>query len=299
MILIDLSQVIISNLMTQVGPRTSEIDENLVRHMILTSLLNIKKKFSAEYGNVVICCDNKNYWRKDLFPYYKFSRKKERESSGIDWSLIFNTMNDMKRDLKEVFPYKIVEVERAEADDCIAVLVQRFAPSEKCMIVSSDKDFKQLQKYPNVSQYSTIMKKFLKEDNPKQFLREHIIRGDKSDGIPNFLSDDEVFVENRRQKPITKKSLVNWMDMNRNPEDFMDVNMLARFKRNEQLVDLTKVPSDIRDNIIAQFDNDPKGDMRKVFDYFIKNRMMMLMEELDGFKEPKYKSYAQDVMNLA
>ena len=264
MILIDLSQVIISNLMTQVGPRTSEIDENLVRHMILTSLLNIKKKFSAEYGNVVICCDNKNYWRKDLFPYYKFSRKKERESSGIDWSLIFNTMNDMKRDLKEVFPYKIVEVERAEADDCIAVLVQRFAPSEKCMIVSSDKDFKQLQKYPNVSQYSTIMKKFLKEDNPKQFLREHIIRGDKSDGIPNFLSDDEVFVENRRQKPITKKSLVNWMDMSRNPEDFMDVNMLARFKRNEQLVDLTKVPSDIRDNIIAQFDNDPKGDMRKV-----------------------------------
>ena len=205
----------------------------------------------------------------------------------------------MKRDLKEVFPYKIVEVERAEADDCIAVLVQRFAPSEKCMIVSSDKDFKQLQKYPNVSQYSTIMKKFLKEDNPKQFLREHIIRGDKSDGIPNFLSDDEVFVENRRQKPITKKSLVNWMDMSRNPEDFMDVNMLARFKRNEQLVDLTKVPSDIRDNIITQFDNDPKGDMRKVFDYFIKNRMMMLMEELDGFKEPKYKNYAQDVMNLA
>lgn len=299
MILIDLSQVIISNLMTQVGPRTSEIDENLVRHMILTSLLNIKKKFSGEYGNVVICCDNKNYWRKDLFPYYKFSRKKERESSGIDWSLIFNTMNDMKRDLKEVFPYKIVEVERAEADDCIAVLVQRFAPSEKCMIVSSDKDFKQLQKYPNVSQYSTIMKKFLKEDNPKQFLREHIIRGDKSDGIPNFLSDDEVFVENRRQKPITKKSLVNWMDMSRNPEDFMDVNMLARFKRNEQLVDLTKVPSDIRDNIITQFDNDPKGDMRKVFDYFIKNRMMMLMEELDGFKEPKYKNYAQDVMNIA
>ena len=143
------------------------------------------------------------------------------------------------------------------------------------------------------------MKKFLKEDNPKQFLREHIIRGDKSDGIPNFLSDDEVFVENRRQKPITKKSLVNWMDMSRNPEDFMDVNMLARFKRNEQLVDLTKVPSDIRDNIIAQFDNDPKGDMRKVFDYFIKNRMMMLMEELDGFKEPKYKNYAQDVMNIA
>jgi len=299
MILIDLSQVIISNLMTQVGSRTSEIDENLVRHMILTSLLNIKKKFSNEYGNVVICCDNHNYWRKDIFPYYKYSRKKERESSGIDWSLIFNTMNAMKSDLKEVFPYKIVEVERAEADDCIAVLIQEYAVREKCIIISSDKDFKQLQKYPNVAQYSPIQKKFLKEPHPYKYLREHIIRGDKSDGIPNFLSDDEVFVENRRQKAITKKSLVDWMDMSRDPEDFCDANMIARYKRNEKLVDLTYVPNNIRDAIIEQFENDPKGDMRKVFDYFIKNRMMMLMEEIDGFKEPKYKSYAKDVMNIA
>ena len=300
MILIDLSQVIISNLMTQVGPRTTEIDEMLVRHMILTSILNIKKKFSAEYGNIVICCDNKNYWRKDLYPYYKYSRKKERERSAIDWSLIFNTMNDVKRELKEVFPYKIIEQNRAEADDIIAVLTQTFAPHEKMLIMSSDKDFKQLQKYPNVAQYSPMQKKYLQEDNPVKYLREHIIRGDKSDGIPNFLSDDEVFVENRRQKPITKKLLLGWMDMSRTPEDFCDANMLERWKRNEALVDLTNVPEDIRKEILDKFEPAPAGDMKKVFNYFINNRMMMLMEEIDAFKEKDYKSYHElDVMRTA
>ncbi len=300
MILIDLSQVIISNLMTQVGPKTDEIDEGLIRHMILNSILRVKKKHAAEYGNIVICCDNKNYWRKDVYPYYKFSRKKERESSGIDWSLIFNTMNEMKSDLREIFPYKIIETERAEADDIIATLTQTYAPFEKILIMSSDKDFKQLQKYPNVSQYSPIQKKFLVEKNPQKYLREHIIRGDKSDGVPNFLSDDEVFVENRRQKPITKKNITEWLDLSRNPEDFCDANMLKRWKRNESLVDLTKVPDEIRSNILEQFENDPKGDMKKVFDYFIKNRMMLLMEEIDAFKEQKYKSYHDlDVMRTA
>jgi len=300
MILIDLSQVIISNLMTQVGPNTEDIDDGLIRHMILNSILRIKKKFSAEYGNIVICCDNKNYWRKDIYPYYKFSRKKEREDSGIDWSLIFNTMNEVKTDLKEVFPYKIIEHDRVEADDIIAILTQAFAPYEKILIMSSDKDFKQLQKYPNVSQYSPMQKRYLVEKNPQRYLREHIIRGDKSDGIPNFLSDDEVFIENRRQKPITKKNLGDWLDMSRCPEDFCDANMLKRWKRNEALVDLTLVPEDIRTKILEKFENEPEGDMKKVFNYFIKNRMMMLMEEIDGFKESKYKTYhEEDVMRTA
>ena len=299
MILIDLSQVIISNLMTQVGPNTDDIDDGLIRHMILNSILNVKKKFSDEYGNVVICCDNKNYWRKDIFPYYKFSRKRERESSGIDWNLIFNTMNDVKRDLRTTFPYKIIEEDRAEADDIIAVITEEFSPHERMLILSSDKDFKQLQKYPNVSQYSPIMKKYLTENDPYKYLREHIIRGDKSDGIPNFLSDDEVFVENRRQKPVKKKQLLEWLDMSRDPEDFCDANMLKRWKRNESLVDLTKVPFSMKENILMKFEKEPEGNMKKVFNYFITNRMMVLMEEIDGFKEKKYKNYNEtNVMRM-
>jgi hypothetical protein len=291
MILVDLSQVIISNLMTQVGKNTDDIDDGLIRHMILNSILNIKKKFSGEYGNIVICCDNKNYWRKDIFPFYKFSRKKEREDSGVDWGLIFNTMHEVKRELREHFPYKCIEEERAEADDIIAVIVEKYAPCEKILIISSDKDFKQLQKYPNVSQYSPILKKFLKENDPTKYLREHIIRGDKSDGIPNFLSEDEVFVENRRQRPITKKNLSGWLDMSREPEDFCDANMIKYWKRNEALVDLSKVPEELKAKILNKFTKTPKGNMNKVFNYFVENRMMLLMEEIENFKEKEYQTY--------
>ena len=138
MILVDLNQVVISNLMTQINNYKETVDDNLIRHMILNSILSIKKKFSSEYGNIVLCCDNKNFWRKDLYPHYKASRKKTREESGHDWNLIFNTISDVKRDLRENFPYKILEVEKAEADDIIGVLVAEYSKYGKTLIISSD-----------------------------------------------------------------------------------------------------------------------------------------------------------------
>ena len=161
MILVDLNQVVISNLMVQINNYKQEAEEGLVKHMILNSILSIKKKFGSDYGNIILCCDNKNFWRKDVFPHYKGNRKKVREKSGYDWNMIFNTIWQTKKDLRETFPYKIIEVERTEADDVIGTLVKNFSKYEKTLIVSSDKDFKQLQRYPNVTQYSPILKKYL------------------------------------------------------------------------------------------------------------------------------------------
>jgi hypothetical protein len=294
MILIDLNQVVISNLMVQINKLSDEeeLDQNLIKHMILNSILSIKKRFANDYGNIVICCDNKNFWRKDVFPYYKGTRKKTREDSGYDWNLIFNTITQTKQDLREVFPYKIIEVDRTEADDIIGTLTKQFSTKEKILIISSDKDFKQLQRYPNVTQYSPILKKFLVTEDPYKYIREHIIRGDRGDGVPNVLSDDDVFVNEKRQKPLSKKKLEDWLDTGRNPEDFCDANMLARYRRNEQLVDLTFVPAAIQEEVLSQFSKTPEGDMQKVFNYFIENKMVLMMDEISNFKEQEYETFS-------
>jgi hypothetical protein len=291
MILIDLNQVVISNLMVQFGKKNvgEELSDGLIRHIILNNILSIKKKFSEDYGNVVICCDNKNFWRKDVFEFYKGNRKKTREKSDYDWNMIFNTINSMKIELRENFPYRVIEVDRTEADDIIGVLTKEYCDKDKIMIISSDKDFKQLQRYPNVAQYSPILKKYIVSDDPEGYLREHIVRGDSGDGIPNILSDDDVFlVDGKRQKPISKKKLAEWLDLNRAPEEFCDSNMLYKYNRNTKLVDLTCVPEDIEKEILEQFDNGPQGNMSKVLNYFIQNKMVLLMDEISNFKEENY-----------
>ena len=200
MILVDLNQVAISNLMVSLNSygKGTEVNEDLVRHMVLNSLRSYRVKFNEEYGELVICCDNRKYWRKEIFPFYKASRKKYRENSDYDWTLIFETINKIRDELKEVFPYKVIDVLGAEADDIISVLTNNYATGwlseEKILIISGDKDFMQLQKYKSVSQYAPVLKKFLRTKNPDRFLKEHILRGDPGDGIPNFLSPDNSFV---------------------------------------------------------------------------------------------------------
>ena len=283
MVLIDLNQVLISNLMQQIGsnPKT-KLDEGLIRHMVLNSLRSYSKQFRSKYGEIVIACDSKKYWRRDIFPFYKAHRKKDREKSLFDWNLIFETLNKIRDELKENFPYRVIEVEGAEADDIIAVLAARVSANEEVLILSSDKDFVQLQKYSNVSQYSPILKRFIKSDDPKQYIREHIIRGDKGDGIPNFLSPDNTFVAGERQKVISKKKLTEWIDAD--PKEFCTTDaMLRGYKRNQMLVDLDFVPEAIKGNIVVAFDETKPASKQKMLNYFIENRLKNLIEVMDEF----------------
>ena len=286
MILVDLNQVMISNLMMQIR-NASEVDENLIRHMVLNSLRMYNVKFKEEYGEMVICADDKKYWRRELFPYYKASRKKAREESPLDWNLIFESLNKIRDELKETFPYKVIQIEHAEADDIIATLCHEYgvylnaSEQEKILILSSDKDFLQLQKFVNVYQYSPMQKKFLKESNPERFLREHIMKGDKGDGIPNFLSPDDIFVSDGRQKPVTEKKLNTWVTQD--PESFCDEVMLRNYRRNEMLIDLSKVPEDYKQRILEAFRNAISNGREKIFNYFVKHRMKMLMEHIQEF----------------
>jgi hypothetical protein len=282
MIIFDFNQVAISNLMEQIGSSKTAVDESLVRHMILNTIRTYVKKFKAEFGpNIIIACDNKKYWRREIFPYYKANRKKSRESSGHDWNSIFDCLNKIRDELREHSPYKVIEVDTAEADDIIAVLSIKHSANEKVMILSSDKDFAQLQKYPNVEQYSPILKKFIKEPLPSAQLKQLVIRGDKSDGIPNILSKDDVFVEGVRQKPITEAKIINWM--NQKPEEFCTEEMLRNYNRNEILIDLTRIPENLKQSIIDTYESS-KGRTRQEFmNYMVANRLKNLIEVIDEF----------------
>ena len=283
MILVDLNQIAISNLMVSINTynKNQEINEDLLRHMVLNSLRAYKVRFGEEYGDLVICCDARHYWRRDIFPFYKAGRKKDRAASTLDWTLIFETLNKIRDEIKEYFPYIVLDVDRAEADDIIAVLVQHASPFDQKLILSGDKDFMQLQKYNNVDQYAPVQKKFIRTDSPQAFLKEQIIRGDRGDGIPNCLSSDDVLVKGERQKSISKKKLSGWMASD--PEDWNDSNRLRGYRRNEQLIDLEFIPEDLKEQIILQYANAEHGDRSKLFNYFVKYKLKILMESIQEF----------------
>lgn len=283
MLLLDLNQVLISNLMVQINSNPKmKIEEDLVRHIVLNSIRSYVKQFKSKYGDVVICCDNKKYWRRDVFPFYKAHRKKDRDESGFNWGLIFEVLNKIREELKQNFPYRVLDVEGAEADDIIAVLAARYSPHEDILIISGDKDYIQLQKYDNVKQYSPILKRFISTSDPSQFLKEHIIKGDRGDGIPNFLSPDNTFALGERQKSLNKKKLVEWL--NQNPTDFCVTDEMKRgYSRNKMLVDFDSIPESIRKNIVHAYETTKPNTKMKMLNYFVEKRLKSLTEVADEF----------------
>jgi 5'-3' exonuclease len=282
MIIFDYNQVAISNLMEQIGSSKAPVEENLVRHMILNTMRTYIKRFKESHGpEVVIACDNRKYWRRDIFPHYKASRKKNRDASGHDWNSIFECLHKIKEELKEYSPYKVIDVDGAEADDVIASLVMKYSPHSKVMILSSDKDFAQLQKYPNVEQFSPILKRYIKEPLPSVQLKQMIIRGDKGDGVPNILTKDDVFVVGGRQKPITEAKIINWL--NQDPTEFCNEEMLRNYSRNESLIDLTKIPQTIVSEILDKYETTQAKTKSVFMNYMIANKLKNLIEVLDEF----------------
>lgn len=268
--------------MMQVGSGKIKLEENLIRHMVLNTLRMYIKQFKRDYGQVVICCDNRHYWRRDFFPFYKINRKKAREKSNLDWTVIFQVLNGLRAEFAEFFPYKVIDVDGAEADDIIAVLCKKYSNVEPVLVLSSDKDYTQLQKYNGVKQYSPIAKTFLKSDDPHRYIREHIMMGDRGDGVPNFLSPDDVFaVEGSRQKVINRKKLGDWV--NREPESFCDDTMLRGYKRNQTLVDFDFIPKEIVERILKAYDDIVPATRTKMLNYFIDKRLKSLIECVDEF----------------
>ena len=284
MILVDMNQISLASVMMHLNiTKRDSLEPGMVRHMILNSLRMYRQSFFEEYGELVICYDSKHYWRRDYYPEYKASRKKTRDSSGHDWDDIFEFLNMMKEEIKDNFPYKVLEVYGAEADDIIATLCHELEfDNGKTLILSGDKDFVQLQKYRNVTQYSPITKKFVNGIDPNEYLYEHILKGDTGDGVPNVLSPDNTFVDGLRQKPLSKKKIAEWagpMCEQMLPNDEVKRN----YQRNKKLIDLTQSPDELFMECKKAYDDAPEGDRSKLLNYFIKNRLQELMSNIGDF----------------
>jgi len=281
MIIVDLNQIMISNLMVQINGRNAvELSEDLVRHMVLNSLRGHYKRF-RDYGEMIIACDSGNVWRREVFPNYKASRKTTREKSGHDWTAIFEILNNIRSELKEHMPYKVIEVDTAEADDIIAVLVKKsYYTDQKVLILSGDKDFIQLHNN-RVKQYNPVLNKFVGQgETPSIYIKEHILKGDRSDGIPNVLSDDDVFVEGRRQRPLTKKKIASWVDeivMTFTEEE------QKNYDRNRKLIDLSLIPPELEAKIYNEFNEVKVAHRSKILNYFITRKLKTLIEVIDEF----------------
>ncbi len=292
MILVDMNQCMISNLMMQIKIDDG-LDENMVRHMVLTTVKSYKKKFHNEYGNLVLCYDSKHYWRKEFFPYYKQNRKKDREKSSHNWSQIFDILNKIRDEIRDNFPYVVMEVYGAEADDIIATLSKYVSVKniklqkqnlslEKVLILSGDKDFIQLKKYPCVSQYNPLQKKYISGINAKNYIKEHVIKGDRSDGIPNFLSSSDTFVSGKRQKPISKKNIEKWIHSE--PESYCNTEQLSNYHRNLKLIDFSMIPTEIETKIVEEFERLNSSKPNKLsMNYFIDNKLVSLLNEMEEF----------------
>ena len=289
MIIVDINQIMISNLMVQISGRNAvELNEDLVRHMVLNSLRAHNKKFRKEYGEMVIACDSKNVWRREIFPNYKAGRKANRAKSEHDWDAIFSMLHNIKNEIKTFLPYKVIEIETAEADDIIATLIKKnkrvIAPEhkKKVFILSGDKDFIQLHG-PNIKQYNPVLNKFVgKGEEPSLYIKEHIFKGDRSDGIPNILSDDNVFIEGRRQRPLSKKKINSWVNDVFFYTHFTEEEQ-KNYDRNRKLIDLSCIPHEIEDKINNEFLNVKVATRDKILGYFINKKLKTLIEVIDEF----------------
>ena len=282
-ILVDYNQVVLASLFASIGNHTNvELDENLIRHMLLNSLRMNRKKFGDKYGELVICADGKNTWRREAYPYYKANRKKSRDESELDWGNLFNIINTIREELRDFFPYKVIHIEHCEADDVIGTVIHKYGTElntggDRYLILSGDKDYIQLQKYANVDQYDPVRKRWIRNDNPERYLQEHILKGDTGDGVPNVLSDDNCLAIGRRQKPMTQKRLHILKEGN------FDEETNRRFHRNKMMIDLSEIPQKYQDQIMQEYEQKEDVGREQLFNFFMDKKLKNLITDIQDF----------------
>lgn len=284
-ILVDFNQVMLASFFANSGGHNVEIDESMIRHMFLNSIRYNRKKFVDDWGEIVICCDSKNVWRKDIFPYYKANRKKSRNESDIDWNELFTVIHKIRDEIDESFPYKVINVDRVEADDIIGTIVhdngtELNTGGEKFLILSGDKDYIQLHSYANVGQYDPVRKRWIRNDNPDKYLKEHILKGDAGDGVPNVLSADNCLAIGERQRPMTSKRLYTLLD---GGEKGMTEEILSGYHRNKMMIDLKEIPKNYQDEILEMYNKDKGIGREGLFNFFIKHKLKHLLTDIQDF----------------
>ncbi len=219
-------------------------------------------------------------WRKDVFPHYKASRKTNRDKQVDNFDRVYALMDYIKEELLEYTDYLVIENEKAEGDDIVATLAIQFNIMPN-VIISKDHDFTQLLDYTDVKIFNPATKTFIQELNPKEFLKSHIITGDRGDGIPNVLSDDDCFVADKKQKTLSKQKIQDLLTLS--VDDWLESEYKDNWVRNHTVVDLRNTPKYIQDEIIALYQQQLPRNGKKLFNYFQKYGLTNLMESMRDF----------------
>lgn len=283
MILLDYSSVMMSSIFSRIDDYENDVD--LLRHQIFNIIRLYNVQYRSEYGEMILCMDGARNWRRERYPFYKANRRKSRNNSVHDWDAIYSILNSVRDEMTTMSPFRCIRIDRCEADDVIATLVEKQTSPEPILIISPDRDFVQLQKFPNVKQFSNIQKKWIEPKvSPEYDLQEKILKGDMGDGVPNVLSEDNVFVEDHsRQTPLRKQKFDALL---KDPEA-LGTTISRRVIRNRDLVDLSRTPDDIKQEIMQQFTVKQEGSINSLLTLFTKYKMKMLLEALPDFETNK------------
>lgn len=288
--IIDFSVIALTTVFATFNPK-EEYTEDDIRIAVFNVLRANVKKFKDDCPDIVLAIDcKKGYWRKQIAPYYKGSRKKNREKTPWKWDVIYNAMGHIIADIKKYFPYYVIDTDHVEADDIAGVLCCAYHKDyEKIVLVSTDFDWSQLQRFKNVKQWNPVQNKFVKPRtetgqppcSPDTFLKHKIIKGDRKDGIANILSPGNSITESIKQKSIKKADYTEWLSSS--PETYCTPEMLERYRENEQLLDLTKVPTDISKQILTEFEEYQLPTRMRIYSYLMKNGLPHLIDKISDF----------------
>ena len=227
--------------------------EELVRDSLKLTfhkVMNILEWNQNSQTDILFAKDGYKLWRKErLFKEYKAHRKGVRDASPVDFPLVFMVFDRIWTELKAVLPFRFITIEHIETDDIIyETIMKEYDNYDSFQIYSTDGDFRQLLRHKKVELYNPKMRKFITVDDPEFDLFEKIVRGDKSDGIPNIYADSI----QERQKPIFTTRVKNWYDDKNEFKEFLKTQpkeVQKRFVRNKRLIDMRDIPIDVSDEI--------------------------------------------------
>jgi len=165
-------------------------------HLLFNSLQYNKNKFK---GEMVLAFDSKGNWRKDFYKDYKGTRAKGKETTEIDWDGIHQIIEEVKTTIEENFPFKVLKIPKAEADDIGGVLSKKFGNERKVVLITSDHDWLQnISHGKYVEMYDPIKMEYsdlTPEENEiiqtpagemSKFTAIHTLIGDSGDNVPNI-----------------------------------------------------------------------------------------------------------------
>lgn len=266
----------------------SEVDvEDILKpiHKLLIRSINI----AGDIEEIILAIDSSSNWRYTYFPNYKAKRTKTRKESNFDWKSYYKAIDTIVEEYKTNSTMKVIKVDKAEADDVIAVLTKyklHNNTDKTVSIISSDKDYFQLyHRYPNqVTQFSPASSSWINYEEENLSIVEHILRGDYADGIPNILTDDDVYIkEGKKSKALasTNPKVKAWLNMSYSElmNHFLKTNLEEEsirnnFKRNVRLIDMNAIPKTIQDSIIETYQRTETGDSRLYRKWLFNNKLL-------------------------